>query len=218
MTGAGIYMLVNKTNGKKYVGSSRDCARRKSEHVSKLRRGNHVNKKLQAAWNKYGEASFEFVVILSILNQDEIEGIEQQFLDELNAVETGYNLAPVAGNTAGWKASAETRKRMSEAAKNRDHSAQVAAMAAATRGKKRPQYVIDAMQAGRRAKPLSNESRKQMAKSATARSRYSQIDRMQMVVMRMEGVPLREIARRFGTTSHAAIAKYIKDWQNERAI
>lgn len=214
MNVAGIYMIVNKVNGKRYVGSSRNCARRKSEHISKLRRNAHINKKLQAAWNKYGENSFEFVVAFSVLKADEIEAVEQQFLDEVRAVETGYNLAPVAGNTAGWKASPETRKRMSDAAKRRDNSAQVAAMAEASRGKKRPQYVIDAMQAGRKAKPITDETRDLMAKSARARSRYSDADRERMSQLQDEGVGLREIARRFGTTSHAAIAIYIRDWKN----
>lgn len=214
MTGAGIYMLVNKVNGKRYVGSSRDCVRRKSEHISKLRRGVHINKKLQAAWNKYGEHNFEFVIALSVLKPEEIEAIEQQFLNDLKAVETGYNLAPVAGNTAGWRATEETRKRMSEAAKRRDNSVQVARMAEATRGKKRPQYVIEAMQAGRKANPITSKTRDLMAKSARARSRYSDADRAEMARLRDSGVTLREIARRFGTTSHAAIAIYIRDWKN----
>lgn len=54
MSNAGIYMIVNKVNGKRYVGSSRNCHRRKSEHLSRLRRNAHINSKLQAAWNKYG--------------------------------------------------------------------------------------------------------------------------------------------------------------------
>lgn len=214
MTEAGIYMLVNKTNGKRYVGSSRNCHRRKSEHLSKLRRGVHINAKLQAAWNKYGEDNFEFVVAFSVLNVEAIEAIEQQFLDDMQAVQTGYNLAPMAGNTAGWKAPPETRKRMSEAAKKRDHSVQVARMAEASRGKKRPQYVIDAMQAGRKAKPIGEQTRQLMAKAARARSRYSDADREEMARLRGEGITLREIARRFGTTSHAAIAIYIQDWKH----
>lgn len=214
MTQAGIYMLVNKVNGKRYVGSSRNCLRRKGEHISRLRRGAHINTKLQAAWNKYGEHNFEFVVAFSVLSHDDIESVEQQFLDEMQAVQTGYNLAPVAGNTAGWKAPPETRKRMSEAAKRRDNSIQVAIMAEATRGKKRPQYVIDAMQAGRKANPITVETRSQMAKSARARSRYSDADREEMARLRDSGIGLREIARRFNTTSHAAIAIYIRDWKN----
>lgn len=216
MTSAGIYMLVNKVTGKRYVGSSRNCARRKSEHISKLCRGAHINKKLQAAWNKYGEDAFEFVVAFSVLNVDQIETIEQQFLDEMQAVATGYNLAPVAGNTAGWKAPPETRKRMSDAAKKRDNSLQVARMREAVTGRKRPKSEIDKIWETRRAnaKPLTDEARERMAKSARNRSRYSDLDRQEMARLRNSGVGLREIARRFGTTSHAAIAIYIRDWNN----
>lgn len=216
MTKAGIYMLVNKVTGKTYIGSSRDCERRKMEHITRLRRGVHINSKLQASWNKHGEAAFEFIVVFTVLNVDSIEHIEQHFLDEADAVANGYNLAPTAGNTAGWIAPPETRKRMSEAAKKRDHSVQVAAMSKATRGRKRPQDEIDRIQATRRAnaKPTTAETRSKMATSARARSRYSDADRAEMARLRDSGTGLREIARQFNTTSHAAIAIYIRDWKN----
>ena len=222
-------MLVNKVNGKRYIGSSRNFLRRKSEHISRLRRGVHINAKLQAAWNKYGEASFEFVVAFSVLDQSAIEAIEQQFLDEERAVETGYNLAPVAGNTAGWKAPPETRKRMSEAAKKRDNSIQVARMAEATRGKKRPQYVIDAMQAGRKAKPIGNDTRARMSASAKARGCTSSpehlevlrlmaiarakftIDQMkEMAALKDSGLTLMQIGERFGVPALSTVSMYVR--------
>lgn len=229
MSKAGIYMLVNKVTSKVYVGSSRNCDRRKSEHISKLRRGVHVNAKLQAAWNKYGEDAFEFKTVFTVLDVSQIEAIEQKFLDEADAVRTGYNLAPKAGNTAGWKAPPETRKRMSEAAKKRDNSLQVQRMADATRGKKRPQYVIDAMQAGRKANLLSEETRAQMSASAKARGCTSSpehlerlrqmamararfnIDQMrEMAAMKASGLTLKQIGAKFGVAAESTISMYIR--------
>jgi len=215
MSPSGIYFIRNTVTDRVYVGSSRNIQRRFSEHRSRLSRGVHCNARLQASWNKHGAKAFSFEVVASVLNEDEIEPLEQQFIDELNAVETGYNLAPTAGNTAGWKASLETRERMSQAAKKRDHSAQVKAMAAATTGKKRPQYVIDAMQAGRRNKALSCESRQRMSLAATARSRYSSDDRRRMSEMRDSGASWRAIADSFGVTGHAAVMVYVKRWRLE---
>jgi group I intron endonuclease len=227
----GIYCIENKLNGKLYIGSSRDCERRKGEHFSKLRRGAHINKKLQAAWNKYGEANFEFTVIFTVLDPSALEAVEQGFLDESNVVEVGYNFAPTAGNTAGWKASEETRRRMSEAARKRDHSIQIAAMAEATRGKKRPAHVIEAMANGRKATPLSAESRRKMSESAKARgdrvspegraravaARKAQAflsdeQREQMARMRAQGMKLKEIGSIFGLKAETTVYANIKRW------
>lgn len=209
----GIYQWRNTATGKVYIGSSQNCARRKLEHRSRLRRGAHTNAKLQASWNKHGEAAFVFEMLFSVFDRDDLEQVEQQFLDDNKVTLSGYNLAPTAGNTAGWKAGDETRRRMSEAAKRRDNSAQVKAMAEATRGKKRPQHVVQAMQAGRKANPLSEASRAKMASAARARSRYTEIDRLQMVILSMEGNSLRAIGAMFGA-AHQNVSKYIRDWRH----
>lgn len=229
----GIYQIRNTINGKAYTGSSQDCRRRFSEHRSKLRRGVHVNLKLQCAWNKYGEPAFEFSVIFCVISRDTLESIEQEFLDLLDAVRNGYNLAPVAGNTSGWKASDETRRRMSDAAKRRDNSLQVVAMANATRGKKRPQHVIDAMLAGKMAKPITESTRRRMSESAKARgntitphamerlreisrarSLFSDEQRAQMSAMRHDGKTLGEIGEHFGITALSSVHRNIRVWRD----
>ena len=59
----GIYKIINVVNNKFYVGSAVDFKRRKTRHFSELRTGKHNNAKLQAAWRKYGEQAFVFVVV-----------------------------------------------------------------------------------------------------------------------------------------------------------
>lgn len=232
----GIYQWRNVVNGKVYLGSSQDCSRRMLEHRSSLRRGAHVNKKLQAAWNKYGEANFEFSMLFTVFDRDHLEAVEQDFLDDRRATVTGYNLAPTAGNTAGWRASEETRQRMSAAAKKRDNTAQVLSMAQACRGKKRPQYVIDAMQAGRRAAPLTDQSRQRMSESAKARgssitpehkarliqmtkarARFTAEQQGQMAAMRADGSTLREIGLAFGIAAESSVHMNIKRWRDQQA-
>lgn len=61
---SGIYAIVNTVNGKQYIGSSKSIYYRWSQnHLPTLRQGNHHNRHLQAAWNKYGEQSFEMRII-----------------------------------------------------------------------------------------------------------------------------------------------------------
>lgn len=84
-TGAisGIYKIVNKVNGKYYVGSSNDvCGKfgRWYEHRQELNKNVHTNDHLQNAWNKYGESNFEFMLV----EQCDVSNlliIEQHYLD-----------------------------------------------------------------------------------------------------------------------------------------
>jgi len=59
----GIYYIVNRIDGKIYVGSSNNTDVRFYKHRWKLKKGIHENPYLQNAWNKHGEENFEFKVI-----------------------------------------------------------------------------------------------------------------------------------------------------------
>jgi group I intron endonuclease len=61
-----IYRITNMANGKFYIGSAESFARREWQHKYALRRNEHKNPRLQAAWNKYGEEMFVFEVIEEI--------------------------------------------------------------------------------------------------------------------------------------------------------
>ena len=56
-----IYQIINNETEQRYIGKTIDIQRRKKEHLDKLRQNNHINKKLQNAWNAYGEDAFSFV-------------------------------------------------------------------------------------------------------------------------------------------------------------
>jgi transposase len=81
-----IYKIYNIVNSHCYIGSSRQYKRRKTLHISSLRRGKHHSKYLQRAWNKYGESSFIFDIVLDCgqecSKKDKI-AYEQFFLDHL---------------------------------------------------------------------------------------------------------------------------------------
>lgn len=113
-----IYCFENKVNGKHYVGSSLYCGKRIMDHLSFLRRNLHSNKHLQAAWDKYGEASFAIRILeLTSSDEEDIFKREQYWIDELDTYKLGYNRSPIAERASGFtfNHSEETKKKMSEA-------------------------------------------------------------------------------------------------------
>ncbi len=145
---SGIYFITNKEDGTIYVGSSKNCQLRWSQHKTELRKDRHCNQKLQSVWNKYGESIFTFSVIEEC-HADLLYIKEQEHLDLLQA-QPGinlYNLSPIAKgsimsdaakikmsqrlkgntNTLGFRHSKETKDKMSimrKGVKKSSHSIQ----------------------------------------------------------------------------------------------
>lgn len=82
----GIYKIVNKINGKYYVGSTVNFRKRWIAHKYLLNANRHHNVKLQYAWNKYGESSFDFI-LETVSDDSDLLRAEQSYLDvaKLNA-------------------------------------------------------------------------------------------------------------------------------------
>lgn len=59
----GVYAITNTVTGDRYIGGSWYVSSRWAAHRAALRRGRHVNAKLQAAWIFYGEAAFVFELL-----------------------------------------------------------------------------------------------------------------------------------------------------------
>src|SRR5690625_5061264 len=109
MCKSGIYRIENRTNGKCYIGSSNDLARRLKEHRYELRSGTHGNVYLQRSWDKHGESAFSFVVIAKCPVED-LLSMEQSFIDSESPA---YNMCPQANGTRGFRWSEESRRRFS---------------------------------------------------------------------------------------------------------
>jgi group I intron endonuclease len=129
----GIYKIINVVNNKFYVGSAVDLKRRKTRHFSELRNGKHNNRHLQAAWVKYGEQAFVFVVVEALPDDADLLAAENVWLKAHVGKEYCYNLgvdatAPMMGvkgeasPTWGYKHSPENLKRIGVASKARVQS------------------------------------------------------------------------------------------------
>lgn len=96
---SGVYRIRCTSTGKIYVGSSVDLRNRWASHRGQLRRGAHGNRRLQLAWNKYGEAEFDFSV-LEFAQPTDLLRAEQAWLDRTGCADrrVGFNVFYVAGS------------------------------------------------------------------------------------------------------------------------
>jgi group I intron endonuclease len=118
----GIYQIINKINGKRYIGSSKDLTKRKKDHFRLLRKNKHHGILLQYAYNKYGEHNFIFEIILFCEITDLLY-YEQKFLDTYSKSKL-YNTCRIAGSTLGIKHSEEANRAKSERQKGHKTSKQ----------------------------------------------------------------------------------------------
>lgn len=179
---AGVYRITHLRSGRVYIGSSIDMRQRASVHLSSLSYGEHANEYLQRTWNAYGSGDFIFEVVELVGDAQHLRGREQEHMDASDACNRakGFNLTPnaralqhteetrrkIGEKAKGRKPSAETRARISEAARNR--SAEVVARLTAPLRNKSPEHLAK-MGAAHRGKVISAEQRAKQ--SATTKGR-----------------------------------------------
>lgn len=106
----GIYQIVNKINGKRYVGSSVNIERRWSGHRHRLRKGVATNNILLSSWLKYGEGSFYFEIIEEC-SRSELIAREQFHIDQ----KSEYNSRKIADSNYGRVIGDDEKKARSKA-------------------------------------------------------------------------------------------------------
>lgn len=163
MMKSGIYQIKNTVSGGVYFGRSIDVPDRIVHHRNDLRRNVHRNKRLQNAWNKYGEDSFKFECIWEEKPEDlyELEGFILEFMWGHDRLYNHHKLSYGGfepGNKIGcFKRSDATKERMRQAFLGRkfsdEHKAKIknskigktlsdetkAKMSASRKGKQRPE-------------------------------------------------------------------------------
>lgn len=181
---AGIYLIKNLINNKIYVGQSINVKTRISKHKSYLRSGSHENQHLQRAFNKYGESSFEFV-ILETCDVSEIDKKELHYIKKFDSmnIEKGYNLE--SGGNEGKIVSESTKEKK--------------------RGKNNPMY-------GK--KDSAETKVKKIVSSRGKNAKLTENDVIRIKEMLIEGITQKEIGECFGVelTTINKIARF-KNWQ-----
>lgn len=105
-----VYAIENTMNGHRYIGSTTDYKRRWHTHRSSLRKGKHHSFILQRAWDKYGEAAFDFKLLVVCARNQRTE-----YENRLMPLQT-YNIYRTAKEQlvrGGWKHTPEFRQKIS---------------------------------------------------------------------------------------------------------
>jgi group I intron endonuclease len=114
---SGIYKIVNKPASLCYVGQSQRVKKRIAEHFRLLRLGKHPNQRLQNAFNKHGEGSFEWFLEAVCEDLADLDVIENALIsgEAVFTEKVFYNIAPFAkAPMRGKSHSEEVRERISK--------------------------------------------------------------------------------------------------------
>jgi hypothetical protein len=97
---AGVFRITNTANGKVYLGSSLNLHGPLNKHRFTLSMGSHINKALQADWQRFGADAFVFEIVEKVKPsgdpgfkvEDELELLEQIWIEKERPFgERGYN-------------------------------------------------------------------------------------------------------------------------------
>lgn len=117
-----VYCLLNKVNGKKYIGYSSNVKRRFKEHFDHAFyvKSNEYNTVKSNAIRKHGVENFELIILEEFDNEKEATNREEFYISffrtNINRFGkgVGYNLTDGGEGTAGSKRSEEFCKKISE--------------------------------------------------------------------------------------------------------
>lgn len=161
----GVYVLDCIANGKKYIGSAAKCFKKRlREHLAMLRKGTHHSRHLQQAWNKYGEAGFQFNILEICVAQDCIKR-EQFFIQKFNSSDGnfGFNICKESRSRLGVKSSEATRKKIGDANRGRKHPPSFAEeISKRNKGRKRTAEQIARMRSAMKGRKHTEETKSKM--------------------------------------------------------
>lgn len=206
---SGIYKIINVDNKKVYIGSAVDLHARIGAHMRMLRRGVHINVKLQRAWDKYGAEVFAFSVVEYVIDKSMLIEREQYWIDFYNSAKAGYNIAPKAGSLLGHKMSDEAKAKMSKAHAGRVVSPETRAkLSAANKGKKLSESTVQQMRErmlGTKRGPHSEETKKKMSEKHMGK-KFSEESKKRMSISRTGRKATEETKLKMSLTHKARFA------------
>jgi len=173
---SGIYRALCVVTGKSYVGKTVDfCSRahgRRQAHLSAAASGKDDAPKFYRALRKYGPEAFIWEVLEEVpaSAREALNERERFWIAKLDTINSGYNCLPGGeGHPLGYKASPETRAKLSEICKRRN-SAKVLLDYWSTRPRAHTQETKDKIASASRRQVVSKETKEKMSQSAKART------------------------------------------------
>nr|YP_009307016.1 orf322 [Tolypocladium ophioglossoides]AOR52829.1 orf322 [Tolypocladium ophioglossoides] len=117
---SGVYCLINKINGNSYIGSSINLASRMKNYLNTtfLKSKQNINMPIVKALLKYNQESFT-LLILEYVKPNYLTIRETYYITH---VMPHYNVLKQGYSSLGYKHTEETKKLLSELAKNRTHT------------------------------------------------------------------------------------------------
>jgi len=109
-----IYKFTHIESGRCYIGQTiQNPSRRRLEHISDSK---HTRKSyhFHNALRKYGKDSFTFEVIAQASTLEELNLLEEKYMNQFDSIKNGFNIRQSGGNKLH---STESKKRMSESQK-----------------------------------------------------------------------------------------------------
>ncbi len=92
-----IYKATNKINGKCYIGQTRhSLEERRNAHYMKSRQG--VKTHFYSAIRKYGEDNFEWEILCTAQNKQDLNRLETFFITQYDSIKNGYNMVDGGDN------------------------------------------------------------------------------------------------------------------------
>ena len=171
----GIYRIVNTVTNRTYIGSSINVHARLRGHKRMLKNGTHRNPHLQYSWNKHGEQSFEFELLVNC-DRTNIELREQQFMDAYFEHDMLlYNVKPSSDSHMGFRYqhTPEAKAKMSHKASNRSPE-YLAKQRTSHLGKKSTPEAIAKTVAAIKNRKTSEETKARMHQSHLKRKHHHQ--------------------------------------------
>ena len=136
---SGVYCLINKINGHAYVGSSINLASRMRNYLNNtfLKNKQNANMPIVRALLKYDQSNFTLLILEYI--EPESLAVRETFY--ISQVMPYYNVLKQGYSSLGYIHTEETKKLLSELAKNRTHSDKTKGLIArAVTGENNPFY------------------------------------------------------------------------------
>lgn len=113
-----IYGIQNIITGKWYIGSCDNLYLRIRRHYYYLKHNTHHSKKLQNAWNKYGEDNFTVEILEKTnIERDQLLKLEETYITKYNSFEDGYNMIDKCFNYIHYKLTDQQKQKFANSRK-----------------------------------------------------------------------------------------------------